>query len=80
MINCERIQSVQFLRVLAGFDPKLRFLISTYPPGMPQIESRNLCFKSYIVRSKATDWIRSRAERGFRSKAEWCESEPQAKS
>jgi hypothetical protein len=61
MTDFERIQSVQFLPVLAGFEPKFRFLISKYPPGMPQVESRNLCFESYVVQSKATDWKRSRA-------------------
>ena len=59
MTDFERIQSIQFLRVLAGFEPKLRFLISKYPLGMPQVESRNLCFESYVVRSKATYWKRS---------------------
>ena len=32
MTDFERIQSIQFLCVLAGFEPKLRFLISKYPP------------------------------------------------
>ncbi|HAT59980.1 MAG TPA: hypothetical protein DCS60_04330 [Opitutae bacterium] len=59
MTDFEGIQSIQFFRVLAGFEPKLRFLISKYPSGMPQVESRNLCFESYVVRSKANYWKRS---------------------
>ena len=58
MTDFERIQSVQFLSVLVGLEPKFRFLISKYLLGMPQVESRNLCFESYIVRSKATYWKR----------------------
>ena len=53
MTDFERIQSIQFLCVLAGFEPKLRFLISKYPPGMPQVESRILILKSDFTDLKA---------------------------
>ncbi len=55
MINSIRdCPTSPFLRRFVGFDFKIRFLLSKYPPGIPRVESQILILKSDFIDLKAT--------------------------